>query len=539
MLAIINIIGNSPSTGTTSTPGLVATFTPDSTTINGAGGVAGLAQKLDNTFISFAGGVLRKTDRGFIAEPASQNFVAASSALNNAAWAVDSGGFAGTVAKTSLLTGETAYEFESNTSGGRINQGSRGTFTAGPEFFWMLVEAMPSATDIDFFVADQTAGNTSVSRVIFNFPTQGWTDLGGSGTSRKHGFIDFGTGPNGGRAYMLFIIYTAATAGNTRRFFIYPNGSSASTAGRKVTFHHVQQEVGSWATSPIINPSTTSNTRAAETITATVTNGTYDVRYSLQDGTIIDRYASVAAGGVLPIPTDITQNHLIWIPDAFTINTQRNGYMTSVLVWNQKSNNVHALGDSYLVVGAQGGQNVIGYLPPKLYRPRVWTFDGVGATSLTQQATRFDGTPAFYGDTLIVVDGVIDGLTADTDFATLVDPALTSMYNHLTTSPKQWLYIQPNPDINAGSIGSVYYTRWLLIQSQIKAAYPANYVDTLSIMQSHGNGSAGDNADINAGHWPRSLRIDPTNVHPNDLGSLYFANIIVNALQNKMVYSGW
>jgi len=503
--------------------------------INGSGGVAGLAPKLDNTYQSFAGGVLRKTDKGLIVEDTRQNFIAASSDFINAAWAA--GSFTGIVSKLSVIPSVTgASEFESNTNQGLINQNNRGTFSAGVETLWCLVEATPSATDFGMAMGDSTSGNVEVIGMYFNFVTKVITQRGNANT-RIFGYIDFGpaSGPNGGNLFLLITSGTpaAGTVGHTRRMFLYPNGSTAGTAGRKTTLHHLQYEPGAFATSPIVNASTTSNTRAAESITVSVATGTYDVRFTTQDGTINDKYAVASSSNLLTIPLDITQNVSIQIGDVFLQRLQRNGSISNISIWNQKVNNIHGLGDSYLVLGASGGQNVIQWLPPKLYRPRVWTFDGVGATSLTQQAVRFDATPSFYGDLLVIVDGVIDGLTTNNDFALIVQPAIESMLAHLTTSPKQWIYVQPNPDVNAGTVGSVYYTRWLLIQSQIKAAYPNNYVETLPQMQAFNNGSANDLADIAAGEWPRSLRIDAANVHPNELGSMYLAQIIDNAIQAR------
>lgn len=499
-------------------------------TVNGSGGVAGLAQKLDNTFQSFPGGVLRKTDRGAIVEPARQNFVAASADFNNAAWTV-SNSFTGKVAKTSILPGQTAYEFESDATAGLLNQSNRGTFTAGVETLWALVEAMPSAVSTEFYVADQTNGSAPVVRCPFNFTTKTFQHLGGGGTSQLFGYIDLGVGQNGGEVYLLFCQAIPPVAGNTRRFFCWPCGNVTSAPNRKVIYHHMQLDVGAWVTSPIVNPSTTSNSRAAEVITIAVQSGTYDVRFTMQDGTIDDRYAVASTANLLTIPTDVTENAAIQPTDAFLQVLERNGYLTQVSIWNQKANNIHALGDSYLVNGGAGAQIIPKFLPPLLYRPRIWTFDGVGATSLTQQAVRFDSTPQYYGDLLVIVDGVIDGLIDSSSFTSIVKPAIESMIAHLTTSPKQWLYIQPLPDVSVGAIGSAGYTTWKSVQDQILAAYPNNYVPTLPIMQSHGDGSGNDNSDTVNGWCPRSLRISSSDVHTNPIGSKYYAQIIDNAIQ--------
>lgn len=494
-------------------------------------GVAGLVQKLDGFYQTFPGNQLRKTDRGLLVEPASQNFVAFSANFNDATWAI-SNTFTGKVAKTSLILGQTAYEFESDTTAGLLNQANRGTFSASPEILSYLVEAMPSAVDFEFYIHDQTA-NQAVVRRSFNFTTKVWTSFGGTGSSQRHGSIEFGLGPNGGQVYLLFIYATPPTVGNTRRFFVYPNGSTNTIAGKKVTLHLGQSELGTWITSPIINPNTTSNTRSAEVITASIPTGTYDIRYTLQDGTIVDRYGVTSIANLLTLPTDILQSYSIRIGDAFISSTQRNGYITNIAIWPQKTNNIRGLGDSYLVLGAVGGQSIIQWIAPKLYRPRVWTFDGVGATSITQQATRFDSTPSFYGDLLVIVDGIIDGLVSISSYTTLVKPAIESMIAHLTTNPKQWFYVQPLPDFASGPWDPASATIWWSVQNQIKADYPNNYIETLPTMQAHGDGSAGDKTDIQNGGCPRSLRISSSDVHTNEIGSMWYATAIVQGIQAK------
>lgn len=490
--------------------------------INGSGGAAGFAQKLDNTFQSFPGGVLRKTDRGLLVEPASQNFVAASSDFQNAAWGGST--FAGKVNKISVIPGQVATEFESNTTGGLVNQGSRGTFTAGIETLWALIESMPSATVCDLRMGDQTNGNIEILSMSFNFSTKVITQRGNA-TLRRFGYIDLGLGPNGGNLFFLILSGLPTTAGNTRRLDTYPNGLGAGAAGRKTVFHHIQYEERSWGTSPIINPSTISLTRNADAITISVPTGTYNVRATTQDGTINDRYAISSVANLLTIPTDITENVSIQPLGATLQEVERNGHIVSISIWNQ-GKNAHGLGDSFLSTSTyaiSSPYTIPQWLPSKLYRPTVWTFDGVGSTDLTQQATRFDSTPQYYGDILIIVDGAISSTFAQ------AQAAIESMIAHLTGT-KQWLYVQPGLDaISTHEIGTAYYNTWLSVQNAIRAAYPNNYVETLPTMLLHGDGSANDISDIANGWWPRSLRFD--SIHPNNLGSMYYAQRIANAIQ--------
>lgn len=484
------------------------------TLLNASGGVSGLAQKLDNTFQSFGGGVLRNTNKGAMIEPASQNFCAASSDLNNAAWSVSST-FAGKVAKTSLIPGQTAYEFESDATAGLLNQGSRGVFAAGPETLWSLVEAMPSAVDIQFYIADQTQASAAIVRCAFNFQTKVFQLLGGLGTSQLFGYIDMGPGQNGGTVYLMFCQAVPPVPGNTRRIFCWPNGNSTGTPGRKVTIHHFQDEPGAWITSPIVNPSTTSNTRAVETMTISVPTGTYDVRFTMYDGTNDDRFGVASASNLLTVPTDN-------VADASLQLKPRNGSIRSISIWPQAAKNIHVLGDSFATY------SVATYIIPKwlhikLYRPRIWTIDGVGGSSLTQQADRFDLTPQFYGDVLVIMDGGLESTFVQ------AQAAIDRMVAHLTGN-KQWLYVEPGTDANF-PLGSPTHTSYLTITAQIKAAYPNNYVDTKAFMLSHGDGSANDNTDIANDVWPRSLRFD--SAHPNELGSMWYSQPVCDAIYAK------
>lgn len=486
--------------------------------VNGAGGVAGFAEKLDALFQSFAGGSLRKTDRGVLVEPAATNLIAPSS-FQNAAYTLTNS-FASVNAKTPLIPGGTAWEYVANATSGLLNRTSLGTFSASRETLAFLIETTATSNKFLLYMADASNGSAaSISMEVSTLLTAPTITFGlGNATSKVYGQVNLGIGPNGGTVYLFVVSGIPLTAGNTRRVFLYPNGNGV-VAGSSIIVHHPQYEVNNQSTSPILNPSTTALSRLAEVITAAIANGTYDIRYSTQDGILNnDRLAVVVSGGALTIPTDITEKSGPLVPIQ-PLTVLRNGYIASIDIWNQTSA-IHVLGDSF----AEAASYMLPYLPSRLYRPRAWTFDGVGGSTLVQEAARFDLTPQFYADVLNILDGGLD------DPLVNALAAINSMIAHLTANPKKWLYIQSSP--SAGfAIGTPTYTTWLATNAGIKAAFPSNYVDTLALMQTHGDGSANDNSDIANGWWPRSLRID--DIHPNRIGAYWLSQIIGNAIQTR------
>jgi hypothetical protein len=487
----------------------------------GTGG--GNVQKLDDTFESIATNALKRTNRGLVVEPARTNYVAASSDLSNAAW-TQANGFGSINAMTSVLPGQTAREFVSTTAAGLLHQNLRGTFAATRETMSVIVESTGTSVQTYFYLADSSASSVEVVGMRFNFSTQVITQRG-NGTSPKYYAVNLGTGPNGGTLWLLVCSAIPMTAGNNRRFFIYVNDSGTLTAGRSVIYHHVQHEVGDWATTPIINSSTTSNSRGADVVKVSVNTGTYDVRFTLQDGTIHNRIGLTSASNLLTIPTDITEKAALTVAQTaipFTEQTEiRAGYISQMEVWTPLQA-MYVLGDSFVSTSYM----LRDYLPLKFTAPRNITYDGVGGSSLADQATRFDSASTHWGKVLIIMDG---GLS-DTQANALA--AIADIVANLTGTPK-WLYIQSFPSTTYGAIGNAAYTTWATTTAAIAAQYPDNYVATLAPMQAFGDGTANDNSDIANGWIPRSLRTD--DIHPNKLGSEYLAQIIAAAIEAK----GW
>jgi len=172
------------------------------------------------------------------------------------------------------------------------------------------------------------------------------------------------------------------------------------------------------------------------------------------------------------------------------------------------------IGDSYVA-----GYNIVTYAPLYNYRPQSWTFDGVSGASLAQHADRFDATPQYWGDVLVIMDG---GLTDDLPTAIA---SINRMVARLTGT-KRWLYVESTPNAQAGNeIGSVGYTDYLAKCTGLRAAFGANYVPVLNTMLASGNGSTADNTNVSKGWWPASRLIDGI-VHPNDGASQIIARLI-------------
>lgn len=183
-------------------------------------------------------------------------------------------------------------------------------------------------------------------------------------------------------------------------------------------------------------------------------------------------------------------------------------------------NPVHLLGDSYLNQGLLLRELMLAYKETPWRRP---TEDGVGSTSLTQQAVRFAATPQYFDATVIIVDGGLDTNSAESL------AAIASIRSNIPHD--RWLYIEP-PMPASKPTGSEGNTKQLATLAAIKAAHPSHYVDTFDILEAANDGGA-DLEDVANGVCPRSLRED--DVHLNDAGRAVYAPIISDAL----TAAGW
>jgi hypothetical protein len=181
---------------------------------------------------------------------------------------------------------------------------------------------------------------------------------------------------------------------------------------------------------------------------------------------------------------------------------------------------VHLIGDSFLefhfVKEGIISNTLTGYVPISQ--------DGVGSTTLAQQATRFEATPLWWDATLVIVDGALelDGQSAI--------EAINRMVSKLTHN--RFLYVQSNP---IHPIGDSRRTDWVANQGAIRGFFgEEHYLETLAPLQALGDGGANDNADIAAGIWPRSLRGDATHLTQATRSGAY-----ADLIYAKLDANGW
>lgn len=179
---------------------------------------------------------------------------------------------------------------------------------------------------------------------------------------------------------------------------------------------------------------------------------------------------------------------------------------------------VHILGDSFASVAMQTAVNA---------RISNWvaTVDGVGGTTLADQATRFDSTPQFYDDALTIMDGALELDTAPAIVA------IDSMAAHVAGA--RYLYVKPglqdfytwdNPDRQG------WETEVAALAAHVGALH---FVETWNALFAGNDGSVNDLIDVANRVIPRSLRAD--NIHPNTAGYAIWAREIVSVL----VANGW
>lgn len=191
---------------------------------------------------------------------------------------------------------------------------------------------------------------------------------------------------------------------------------------------------------------------------------------------------------------------------------------------------VHLLGDSFL-----NGHGVL-----KAFRSRLtgtagsiagFGQDGVGGSSLSDQAVRYSEThPGFADRTLVIVEMGLDGNYAQWSAAMGI---ILTHINH-----DRWLVCEPAPQIANGAQARTY---WDTLVANI-AAYCDGYVDTGGRMISTltealalSDGSPEDEAKVADRLWPVSLTVSASDFHPNAAGDDFLGERIYNAL----VLKGW
>ena len=228
-------------------------------------------------------------------------------------WTGTASGLWGTYEEVLSYFGTTAYRLLGDGVTSSLNRvtgsGKTGTFSGGSETASCWVEG--GTGEVQLGVYDSTDG-AFVYRARLVWSSGVVSDVTGTGSVVLD---DLGTGPNGGQLYRIAATCNG-TVGNTRRFYLYPGGTSATTNGCIV--HGAQLEAGSTPSSYIPTAGATV-TRAADAMTISaanlpwpepvvigpelVTNGTFDTDtdWTLSAGwTITDgKLEGDATGGVV------------------------------------------------------------------------------------------------------------------------------------------------------------------------------------------------------------------------------------------------
>lgn len=213
-----------------------------------------------------------------------------------------------------------------------------------------------------------------------------------------------------------------------------------------------------------------------------------------------------------------------------------NGTLHSVTIWPAAKSNaeldaigassdmppVHFLGDSFLSNSYMTDQLLLqsatkGYL--------AISSDGVGSTSLAQQATRVASytTTKFYDSTLVIMDGGLD----DTE-----QVALASLGRILSYWPhNRWLYVQPAPPNGDYATRSDWNARMRAIQNFCEG----HFVSTLREAMRLTDRSTADETEVTQVRWPVSTKISALDFHPNTKGHAMLAKRIYAELERR----GW
>lgn len=152
------------------------------------------------------------------------------------------------------------------------------------------------------------------------------------------------------------------------------------------------------------------------------------------------------------------------------------------------------------------------------------TANGVGGSSLTEQYGRLLIDPSSWGKLLIVMDGQIE-VTAEQAIAALQNMAALLCHD-------RWLYLQSVMSVPF-TIGSPERIAHDANDALIATAIGDHYVETYQALADANDGSPQDLADVAAGIFPTSLRLD--DYHLNDAGKAVYAQC---ALQ-RATELGW
>lgn len=189
----------------------------------------------------------------------------------------------------------------------------------------------------------------------------------------------------------------------------------------------------------------------------------------------------------------------------------------------------HLLGDSFL----NSSTSLLNEIKIDLQAAwRMPSQDGVGGSTLVDQAVRFAAAGRYHASTLIIMDG---GLS---DSGANAISAINSMVSKLSHS--RWLYVEPGYGTDQIA-GSGNRTTQDATVAAIAAEFPGNYLPTLTDIQACNDGSPEDLDDVNVSDiWPRSLRSDA--LHPgtvvNGAGHSGYS-ALAGIISAELVSRGW
>lgn len=190
-------------------------------------------------------------------------------------------------------------------------------------------------------------------------------------------------------------------------------------------------------------------------------------------------------------PATNTTFHRVWAWSKGFTSAQRRALITYGTY-----NPVHLLGDSFLNLGAV--QEQIALLCTDDYI--AFSQDGVGGSSLADQAVRLAANTDVHNDTLVIIDGGLSDNEAT---------ALASIQSMVATiGHDRWYYVEPN------------YATYASVESYCGD----HFVPVTAGLQAENDGSPEDLDDVANGLWPRSLRSDAT--HLNAAGQAIYAGLI-------------
>lgn len=179
---------------------------------------------------------------------------------------------------------------------------------------------------------------------------------------------------------------------------------------------------------------------------------------------------------------------------------------------------IHLLGDSFV-----NTPNLMLIRDNFLDDYRIYTVDGVGGSTILEQAARFALTPTYHDRLVVHVDGGLsDSQTAAVNGALEIKAMC---------SAGTYLYAEPVPTVNAGTPQRA--THDATVSAVVAAVGSGLFVPTLAALQAANDGSANDLADVANGLVPRSLRSDAQ--HLNTAGWTVYAAQIAS----KITALGW